>query len=65
MSCSKLPYLTQRMALRAMCAIVRKGQGKATKVPTGAYFCGECRCWHLTSKSGTQVPPWTRDERSG
>lgn len=58
MSCSKLPYRTQWMALCAMRAIVRKCRGRDVKVPTGAYLCSECRCWHLTSKSRTQAPPW-------
>ena len=60
MSCSKRPYRTQRMAICAMRAIVHKCQGQDVKVPTGAYLCSECRCWHLTSKSGTQRPPWDK-----
>ena len=60
MSCSKLPYRTQWMALCAMRAIVRKRQGRTVKVPTGAYLCSQCRCWHLTSKSGIQTPPWDK-----
>lgn len=40
------------MALCAMRAIVREYQGQNVKVPTGAYLCSQCRCWHLTSKSG-------------
>jgi hypothetical protein len=58
MSCSKQPYRTQWMALCAMRAIIRKRQGQDVKVPTGAYLCSECRRWHLTSKSGSQMPPW-------
>lgn len=48
MSCSKLPYRTQWMALRAMRAIGRKSSRPGAVVPIGAHFCSECRCWHLT-----------------
>ena len=60
MSCSKQPYRTQWMALCAMRAIVLRCQGQNVKVPTGACLCSACRCWHLTSKSGTQTPPWDK-----
>lgn len=60
MSCSKLPYRTQWMALRAMRAIGRKSKWPGAVVPIGAHFCSECRCWHLTSRSRTQTPPWEK-----
>ena len=61
MSCSKLRYSTQWIALRAnACAIAGDCQRRNRKFPTGTYLCGECRSWHLTSKSGNQIPPWER-----
>lgn len=62
MSCSKVPYPTQTMAMIASRAIVRKSRGSDRKVPTGTHFCSECRCWHLTSKSGHQTPPWRKHQ---
>lgn len=60
MSCSKLPYRSQFIALRALRAVARKSRRRNRKAPTGTYLCSECRCWQLTSKSGNQTPPWVR-----
>lgn len=62
MSCSKVPYPTQTMAMTALRGIVRKRRTSDRKVPTGTYFCSECRRWHLTSKSGHQTPPWRKQQ---
>lgn len=58
--CQKIPYKSCTAATIAMRAIRRKKAARGLKVPTGAYFCGTCRCWHLTSKSPTQTPPWEK-----
>ena len=61
--CSKIPYLTCRAATVAMRAIQRRYATQGLKGPTGAYLCGTCKRWHLTSRSGTQMPPWERARR--
>jgi hypothetical protein len=63
--CSKIPYCSCNQATVAMRGIRRKYIAGGVKPPTGAYFCGTCKQWHLTSKSATRTPPWqkTRTER--
>jgi hypothetical protein len=58
--CDKQRYLTKPEALRALNMIFRRSRRKNRRAPTGAYFCGACRTWHLTSKSATQTAPWER-----
>lgn len=58
--CSKIHYPSRGAAIRAMRAITRRYRDRARVCEAGAYFCSLCRGWHLTSKSGTQAPPWAR-----
>ncbi len=58
MSCSKLPYPTQQAAIVALRGILRANRGRDRKLPTGTHLCSDCHRWHITSKSGHQVPPW-------
>ena len=60
MSCSKVPYPTQQAAMAAFHGILRANRGRNRKVPTGTHLCSQCRAWHVTSKSGHQVPPWKK-----
>ena len=55
--CSKVPYANRWLATSAMRAIARRHAARGLKAPTGAYLCSSCRCWHLTSKPTSQVPP--------
>jgi hypothetical protein len=59
-ACSKIPYRNLRIAQMALRAIARRCATRGTKSPTGAYICHSCHCWHLTSRSGTQIPPWVK-----
>lgn len=59
-SCSKIPYSSLALACLALRAIQRRSEVRGRKSPSGAYFCGPCRRWHLTSKSPTRVPDWFR-----
>jgi len=58
--CSKIPYARRWMAVVAMRAIARSCVTRGLKGPSGAYLCRSCRCWHLTSKTGVQTPPWVK-----
>lgn len=58
--CSKNPYPNQQFAERALLAIQIKSGNLGRKVPTGTYWCSECKSWHLTSKTGSRPAPWTR-----
>ena len=58
--CSKIPFASRTKATIAMRAIRRKKTARGLKGPTGAYLCGPCKSWHLTSKSTTQTPPWEK-----
>lgn len=60
-SCSKVSYPTKIAAVLAIHAIQRRNAARDRKGPTGAYICSACKRWHLTSKSGTQTPPWERE----
>jgi hypothetical protein len=60
-ACHKKPYLNLAVALLAMRRIQERDQQRERTVPTGAYLCPHCRgCWHLTSRSKIQVPPWLK-----
>jgi len=59
--CSKIRYPSRRTAIAVMLAIARKNRKRDRKWPTGTYLCGSCRSWHLTSKSGNQIPPWEQE----
>lgn len=63
-SCTKVSYQTERHAKSALRAIRSKSAPADRKKPTGVYWCGHCRTWHLTSKSGDRPPPW-KSRRSG
>lgn len=58
--CPKVHYPSRNDAERYMGVIAKKCAARGRKAPTGAYLCRECRCWHLTSKSTSQVPPWEK-----
>jgi len=62
-TCSKIPYSTQQRAESALRGIRRKGAAPHKKQPTGVYWCGLCRSWHLTSKSGNRPPPWVKSQQ--
>ena len=59
-SCSKIPYNTLTLATKALHAIQRRSAARGLKSPTGAYVCGACGRWHLTSQTPTRVPRWLR-----
>jgi hypothetical protein len=61
--CTKIPYASRNAATIAMRAIGRKKIARGLKGPIGAYFCGACKHWHLTSKSVTRTPPWEKVQR--
>jgi hypothetical protein len=58
--CSKIRYANRQSAIAAMRAIARRYRNGDRTYPTGVYLCSPCRSWHLTSKSGIQVPPWAK-----
>ena len=58
--CAKIPYPTRFAAELALRAIKQRCENSGQKAPTGAYLCGPCRRWHLTSKSTSQIPPWAK-----
>jgi hypothetical protein len=58
--CLKRPYPDQRSAERALLAVQLKSRDLGRKVPTGSYWCGECKSWHLTSQTGSRPAPWNR-----
>jgi hypothetical protein len=64
-ACSKIPYTSRWAALAAMRAIARRYVIRGLKGPRGAYLCNSCRCWHLTSKSRVQTPPWVKVRTRG
>ena len=48
------------MSAKSRAAALPKKLARGLKAPTGAYLCGPCKRWHLTSKSPTQTPPWVK-----
>ena len=56
--CNKIPYQSQPQAELALKAIQKKR--RSTRRELGSYLCPDCRRWHLTSKSSSQVPPWLK-----
>jgi hypothetical protein len=58
--CSKIRYASRRTAIAAKRAIARKNKKRERTCPTGTYLCSWCGSWHLTSKSGDQIPPWAK-----
>lgn len=63
-SCSKIPHSSLTLACLALRAIQRRSAVRGRTSPTGAYFCGPCRRWHLTSTSPTRMPQWLRPTSS-
>jgi hypothetical protein len=61
--CLKVSYCSRGEALFAMRVIARAYRRRGGTGPRGAYFCGSCRCWHLTSRVGVQTPPWEKGRR--
>lgn len=64
LDCSKKSYPSQGAAERALHAIQNSCRSDGRKVPTGSYWCGLCKAWHLTSKSKSRTPSWLRKRRS-
>lgn len=58
--CPKVPFRTQLKAELALRSIRRRNAVRGRKCPTGTYLCPACKSWHLTSKSPSQKPPWSR-----
>jgi hypothetical protein len=58
--CSKIPYPSHAAALLAMRGIARASRARGRTGPRGAYLCGSCRSWHLTSQAGMRKPPWEK-----
>jgi hypothetical protein len=58
--CSKIHYPSRGSAVNAMRAIRRRYAKRGLTGPSGTYLCGSCQCWHLTSKTGVQTPPWLK-----
>lgn len=63
-SCTKVCYPTRHAAMTAMRAIIRRCAGREVTTPAGAYFCSGCHHWHLTSRPGVQISPWSRRKRA-
>jgi hypothetical protein len=59
-ACTKVPFRTQLKAELALRSIRRRNAVPGRKCPTGTYLCPACKSWHLTSKSPSQKPPWSR-----
>ena len=60
--CSKIPFASRTKATIAMSAIRRKKTARGLKGPTGAYLCGPCKSWHLTSGQQRRRRPGRRSE---
>lgn len=58
--CSKIRHQRKQAALAALAAIQRSADARGSDGPRGAYWCGPCQSWHLTSKSATRPAPWER-----
>lgn len=48
--CQKVKYRDRIAALFAMATVQRKDKSHRSKVEARAYFCADCKGWHLTSK---------------
>jgi len=53
--CGKVCYPSQATALEAARKIPPNAAGL---IQTGAYRCGKCKAWHLTSSVRTIRPRW-------
>ena len=58
--CLKISYASRPVAERALKRVQASCRRRGRKIPTGSYWCGECRRWHLTSKSPSRPAPWLR-----
>ncbi len=63
LECSKKPYANRWAAERALQAIRESCRSRDRRAPTGSYWCGLCKAWHLTSKSKSRTPSWFRNRR--
>ncbi len=63
--CSKIPYSSQQSAEYALKHVRVSCRRRGRKVPTGTYWCSECRTWHLTFKSPSRPAPWQTARHTG
>lgn len=63
LDCSKKSHTSQWAAERALRAIQELRRSRGGKSPTGSYWCGQCKAWHLTSKSKSRTSRWVRKRR--
>lgn len=59
--CFKVPYSSRPIAEFALRRVQASCRRRGRKVPTGTYWCAECRGWHLTSKSPSRPAPWLKN----
>lgn len=62
LDCSKKSYPSQWAAERALHAIQDAYRSHGRKAPTGSYWCGLCKAWHLTSKSKSRKSELVQNE---
>lgn len=48
--CRKVKYRDRIAALLAMATVQNQDKSHRSKVETRAYYCADCKGWHLTSK---------------
>lgn len=48
--CQKVSYRDRIAALLALSKVQHQDKSHRAKVESRAYFCADCRAWHLTSK---------------
>lgn len=48
--CQKVKYRDRIAALLAMATVRSQDKSHRTKVESRAYYCADCRAWHLTSQ---------------
>lgn len=49
-TCTKVRYRDRIAALLALAKVRQQDKSHRAKIEARAYFCADCRAWHLTSR---------------